>query len=62
MPEFLLQLAGPAVGGAVSGLMILAGLRVEVKALRESVAGAIAAATRAHVRIDDHIDRHHVKA
>lgn len=61
MPEWMVQLVGPALGGALSGIMILAGLRVEVKALRESVAGAVGVATRAHVRLDDHIDRQHVR-
>lgn len=51
MPEWVLQLIGPIVSGAMSGLMIVAGLRVEVRNLREST-------RRAHVRIDDHINQH----
>lgn len=60
MPEWALPFIGPVAGGAVSGLLVLAGLRVEVKALREFIASASASALRAHTRIDDHIDRHHV--
>lgn len=53
MPDWILQLVGPAVGGLISGLVVIAGLRVEVRI-------AAASATRAHVRIDDHINQHHV--
>lgn len=51
MPEWLLALAGPALSGAITGLVIVAGLRVEVRNLKESN-------RRAHLRIDDHIDWH----
>lgn len=51
MPEWLLQLVVPAISGASTGLVIIAGLRVEVRNLKESNG-------RAHVRIDDHIDWH----
>lgn len=58
MPDWLAQLIGPVAGGAVSGLMMLAGLRVEVRALNDKVAAAIGTAQRAHVRLDDHINQH----
>lgn len=61
MPEWLEPLAGPMAGGAVTGLMLLAGLRVEVKNLREQLAGVASSLHRAHIRIDDHIERHHVR-
>lgn len=52
MPDWMLQLVGPVVGGAVSGLMILAGLRAQVQTLTASVG-------RAHQRIDDHLSDWH---
>lgn len=51
MMEWLLQIAGPAVGGVVSGLILLGGIKAEVRLLNASVA-------RAHERLDDHISRH----
>lgn len=57
MPEWLLQLAGYiAVGGFAYGA-----IRSDLKALHEQLAKAERSATRAHTRIDDHIDRHHIK-
>jgi hypothetical protein len=53
MPDWLLTLLAPVLTGAVSGLVVVAGLRVDVRNIKDS-------AMRAHVRIDDHIDRHHV--
>lgn len=61
MPEWLAQLAGPMAGGAVTGLMLVAGLKVEVKNLREQLMGMASSVQRAHIRIDDHIERHHVR-
>ena len=61
MPEWLQQLTGPMAGGAVTGLMLLAGLKVEVKNLREQLSGVASSLLRAHIRIDDHIERHHVR-
>lgn len=55
MPDWLLPLIAPILSGAVTGLIIVAGLRVEVRNLKESN-------RRAHVRIDDHIDRHHTRS
>lgn len=52
MPDWLLPVLTPIVTGAITGLVVVAGLRVEVRNLRDSVG-------RAHVRLDDHIDRHH---
>jgi len=52
MPDWLLPVVTPIVTGAITGLVVVAGLRVEVRNLRDSVG-------RAHVRLDDHIDRHH---
>lgn len=52
MPDWLLPVLTPIVTGAITGLVVVAGLRVEVRNLRHSVG-------RAHVRLDDHIDRHH---
>lgn len=54
MPEWLLPVLTPVITGAISGLVVVAGLRVEVRNLRDSVG-------RAHTRIDDHIDRHHTR-
>lgn len=61
MPEWLSQLLGPALSGAVTGLTLIAGLRVEVRNLKSLVAGIGASARRAHERIDHHIDQHHVR-
>lgn len=62
MPDWLAALFNsPLAGGVVSGLLFLGGVKVELRSLHEKAAQAIAAASRAHVRIDDHIDRHHVK-
>lgn len=62
MPDWLLQLVGPILSGSVSGLVIVAGLRVKVQNLQEKAKETADSARRAHVRIDDHIDRHHVRA
>jgi len=55
------QLVGPMAGGAVTGLMLLAGLKVEVRNLREQLSGVASSLHRAHIRIDDHIECHHVR-
>lgn len=61
MPEWLLNLVNsPLVGGIASGLLFLGGVRVEIRSLHEKAAQALASAARAHVRLDDHVDRHHV--
>jgi putative effector of murein hydrolase LrgA (UPF0299 family) len=57
--DWLSQLIGPVVAGSVSGLVLVAGLRVEVRNLKESLRGMSSSVTHAHRRIDDHIDRHH---
>lgn len=61
MPEWLQALIEPALSGAVMGLMLLGGLRQQVNSLKESLTALAASVTRAHTRIDDHIDRHHVR-
>lgn len=62
MPEWLLSLANsPLAGGVVSGLLFLGGIKAEMRALNEKARAAIDSAKRAHVRIDDHISRHHVR-
>lgn len=62
MPDWLLSLINsPLSGGVVSGLIFLGGIKVEIRNINEKVAGAIASAQRAHVRLDDHVDRHHVR-
>lgn len=48
-------------GGAVTGLMLLAGLKVEVRNLRDQLGAVASSLHRAHIRIDDHIERHHVR-
>jgi hypothetical protein len=60
MPDWMLQLTGPIASGAVTGLMLVAGLKVEVKSLGEKFASLASSVQRAHVRIDDHIERHHI--
>lgn len=52
MPDWMMQFAGPIVGGGVTGVMLLAGLRAQVGALTESVKDA-------HRRIDDHVTDWH---
>lgn len=60
MPEWAMQIIGPVAGGAVSGLLFIGGIRAEMRAIGEKVADVATTARRAHVRIDDHVDRHHV--
>lgn len=54
MPDWLLSIIAPVISGGITGLVVVAGLRVDVRNTKDSVA-------RAHTRIDDHIDRHHVR-
>ena len=61
MPEWLNQIIGPVIAGAVSGLTLVAGLRVEVRNLKENIGGMASSVRHAHKRIDDHIERHHVR-
>lgn len=57
MPDWLLQVIGYAfAGGCVYGA-----IRADMKAIHEQVKAASGSAVRAHRRIDDHIDRHHVR-
>ena len=58
MPDLFAQLIGPAFSGAIAGLVLVAGLRVEVRNLKESITGVASSVRRAHVRIDDHISQH----
>jgi hypothetical protein len=61
MPDWVIAaLNSPLVGGVVSGLIFLGGIKVEIRNINQRVAEVIASNRRAHVRIDDHIDRHHV--
>lgn len=61
MPEWFSALINsPLAGGVASGLIFLGGVKVEIRSLHEKASAAIASARRAHVRIDDHVDRHHV--
>jgi len=52
MPDWVQQMVGPIVGGAVTGAMLLAGLQAQVKALTDSVKSA-------HERIDNHVTDWH---
>lgn len=61
MPDWVQAIVGPALGGAVSGVVLVAGLRVEVKSLTEKFNSLASSVNRAHIRIDDHIERHHVR-
>lgn len=61
MPEWMLQLVGPMAGGAVTGIMLLAGLKVEVKNLKEHLGGVAASVQRAHTRLDKHLEDCHVR-
>lgn len=61
MPDWFQPFAGPMAGGAVTGLMLLAGLKVEVRNLRDQLGAVASSLHRAHIRIDDHIERHHVR-
>lgn len=53
----MLQLAGYLIAGG----MAYGGIRADLKAIHERTSAAMSSAHRAHVRIDDHIDRHHAK-
>jgi len=61
LPDWLLQLLGPMAGGAVTGVMLLAGLRVEVKNLKEHIGGVASSVRRAHARLDKHLEDCHVR-
>lgn len=56
MPEWVMQVTGLvfASGG------IYGAIRADLKALHEKVSAATSSAHRAHVRLDEHIDRHHL--
>lgn len=57
MPEWLLQLGGIVfTAGAIYGA-----IRGDLKSIAKDAEGAKNSATHAHRRIDDHIDRHHVR-
>lgn len=56
MPDWLMQMAGYLVAGG----MAYGAIRADLKALHDKAMSAVASAQRAHIRIDDHIDRHHV--
>lgn len=58
MPEWVFQIGGIvfAAGG------VYGAIRADLKALHDKAAAAVSSAHRAHVRLDDHIDRHHVGA
>lgn len=61
MPDLLEALANSPLAGGIAGGLIFGGyVKAEIRNLHEKVIQAIATATRAHVRLDDHIDRHHV--
>lgn len=56
MPEWVFQMAGYLfAAGATYGA-----IRSDLKGLHDKAHTAVVSAQRAHVRIDDHIDRHHV--
>jgi outer membrane murein-binding lipoprotein Lpp len=52
-----MQLAGYLVAGG----MAYGAIRADLKALHEKAQAAHEAAARAHTRMDDHIDKHHVR-
>lgn len=57
MPDWVLQILGWLVGGGIA----YGAIRSDLKSLHEGLRDTKAATQRAHVRIDDHIDRHHVR-
>lgn len=57
MPDWLFQLAGYLIAGGMS----YGAIRTDLKALHERLGINEKTAERAHVRIDDHIDRHHTR-
>lgn len=60
VPDWLLPLLNsPLAGGVASGLLFLGGVKVELRRLDEKARAALASVQRVHVRLDDHIDRHH---
>jgi outer membrane murein-binding lipoprotein Lpp len=57
MPEWVLQVLSTFfLGGIAYG-----GIRSDLKAMHERTSAALSSAHRAHVRIDDHIDKHHTR-
>lgn len=63
MPDwFLSVLDSPLAGGVASGLIFLGGIKVEIRAIHDKLADVASSARRAHVRLDDHVDRHHLGA
>lgn len=61
MPEWVVDLLNsPLAGGVASGLIFLGGIKVEIRAIHEKLSAVASSAQRAHVRLDDHVDKHHV--
>jgi len=62
MPDWLIQLIGPIAGGCIAGIFAAGSIKAQVSSLVFTIGEVKATASRAHVRIDDHIDRHHLGA
>lgn len=58
MPDWMLQLAGYLIVGGMS----YGALRADLKGLHTRLEDIKRSASRAHERIDSHIERHHVRA
>jgi hypothetical protein len=56
MPDWLLQAAGMLFTGGI----LYGAIKQDLKAMHENVRDNKETAKRAHVRIDDHIDKHHI--
>jgi hypothetical protein len=58
MPEWMLQTAGMLFAGGV----IYGAIKQDLRAMHEHIIDNKRSSERAHVRIDEHIDKHHVAA
>lgn len=52
MPDWVMQVATIAIGGATTGAAIYAAIRADLARLHEKAEHAIKSATEAHARID----------
>lgn len=58
---FVMQFAGTLFGATLGGFAAWVAIKIDVAIARQIAEGAAKSSADAHVRLYDHIDRHHVK-
>ena len=58
---FTMQFFGTLFGAALGGFAAWVAIKIDVALARQIADGAAKSSADAHDRLDDHIDRHHVK-